>query len=575
MTPVDAAIEPGVSVWRHDGPFPPAMTFADSGTWRRVPKAEREQGLNGSLVIACGTLVAGFDSSSGSVSVYTRQGARLHRRGVVVPSPLATPVTYRIAEKDSRRGVRVEVLTGTANRQYAVRLTEDGLLEFIPGRMKTLTVGQGEACYGIVPSLIGVDLVIDPRKHAGTSEVFIPSMNLYTGLMRGNDCMMVGVWPPGDQVVQLGLAGKDAERMIERFRIDLAGRSFYLGYIEHSGIWRAEPLKDEYLETDTVIGWRRPFDAHWIGRFYVTGQEMHYPFYFHPKREKMWGRWMRGWYVFPLWFDGDKTVVHFEKKFAPDGELLIYYLEGRARTGKVASERSSPIALMRKALGDEATARLLDFEGTQPRPDLRHLAAVCWHGDRLGKIFVTGQEAKQRSTVEQLADNIHTFIRLIRERIDTFDVFAKAMRAFVAEASQEDPALAKAFVQVVARCSDIERKVKHVMPRKSLADVREWTDAMKALIDAPDTVRNKKERYVVLDSRCRGVAGTQDDLVRTLNVQATRLMEAAAKAGTASRKHVRLAGAVIARTRKLLRWPTRQEPRRMRIARPNPGDDGR
>lgn len=36
---------------------------------------------------------------------------------------------------------------------------------------------------------------------------------------------------------------------------------------------------------------------------------------------------MRDQYACPFWFDHEKTYVHFEKKFPPEGEALIYYLE--------------------------------------------------------------------------------------------------------------------------------------------------------------------------------------------------------------------------------------------------------
>jgi len=159
--------------------------------------------------------------------------------------------------------------------------------------------------YGIVPSFIGTDLVYDPRRYADNGYLYIPSLNLYTGLVKGSDCMMVGVWPLGDQVVKLGLEAAGGATIIDSFSLDTAKRSFYLSYLEHPNIWHAEVLKDTYLEKDTVISWRRPFDAKWIGRFFITSEGIDFPFYFLDKRVKMWGRWIRGWYYYPFWFDGD------------------------------------------------------------------------------------------------------------------------------------------------------------------------------------------------------------------------------------------------------------------------------
>ena len=163
-------------------------------------------------------------------------------------------------------------------------------------------------------------------------------MNLFVGLVEGGDAMMVGVWPPGQQAASLRTTAAGNRKGIDGLSFRTGGRSFYLALLEKPRLWHAEPLQPDYVEKETAIGWKRPFEAKWIGRFFIASEEIDYPFYFRYERAKLWGRSIRGWFTWPVWFDGERTVVHFEKPYPPRGEMLIYFLErhpqapGRTRT---------------------------------------------------------------------------------------------------------------------------------------------------------------------------------------------------------------------------------------------------
>ncbi len=561
----------GVNVWVLDQPFQGDPAFLKA---RRPPAVALDKApcmLRGCPVMAGGHLLVAFDEKQGHVRIYTRQGGRVAHWGTTMARPSSRPVTFRLLPGGDKRGPGIEVRTAKGDPQYTVCLDERGIIELCPGQITGLTIGEGRMRYGIVPSLIGVDLVFDPRDYPKRDELHVPSMNMLVGLMEGEDGMMVAVWPPGGQATRLGLTSAGAGRCIDAVSVDLDGRSLYLTYVARPGLWHAEPLKDGYLEKDTVIAWRRPFEAKWIGRFLIESEGINYPFYFARTKEKLWGRYIKSWYHYPVWFDKDRTVIHFEKRFPPTGEMLIYYLEALSGNGGDGNAPLSPVAVMRQALGAELTAKLLDFEGINDRPLLKHHRAVCAMTKSLTPIFESGQEVTKARQVVQTADDVARFIRLIRERVMEYDAFAEEMKDFLARQGKADAKLASAFRRAGDGATAIRFAVANGMPSESLEEVRSWTDEIKAMTSkvAPGNAK----RYSVLAGKCRSVAGTQDDLARTTSILAIRMMEAAAAAGVASPRHVRLAEQIIARTRQVLRRPSWWEPRRVHVPRRDPGNE--
>ena len=117
--------------------------------------------------------------------------------------------------------------------------------------------------------------------------------------------------------------------------------------------------------------------------------------------------------------------------------------------------------------------------------------------------------------------------------------------------------------------AEIREIVEADLPDTSLEEVRGWTDRIKMLAADPGTKNLAAVKE--LTQQCRSVAGTQDDLARNLSVVTIRLMEEAARLGTASPQHVRVAQQMIARCRQILRKPTWWEPCRKYLPKSNPG----
>ncbi len=552
-------------------PFLGEMKPLEQGDWETILPDKLPYATDRPPVLSSANLVAAIDEAKGLIVVYARQGGRLTKRGEVSLDAANRFAKYRLVRDAKQDRLGAEIQSARNGVLATVYLAADGILELQPGDAKGLTVGA-RLKYGIVPSFVGTDLVFTAEsatagRRSPPKQCYIPSMNLIVGLVEGNDSMMVGVWPQGPQKASLRVSKEGSDEGFEGLSLQTAGRSFYLAFVEKPRLWHVEPLRPDYVEKDTAIGWKRPFEAKWIGRFFVASEEMSYPFYFRYERMKLWGRFVRGWFYWPVWFDGEKTVIHFEKQFPPRGDLLIYFLERHPRLP--APGVLSPVEVMERALGKAEAARLLDFDGVEGRLLLEHGNAVCAMTNGMQKWLNDGEEARHKAEIERYCDDVADFIRMIRQRIEEFDAFAAQTKGFLQAQASADPALADAAAGLEEILDEIQKTRKSDMPRESLEEVRRWTDQMKTLATGTGPGRNKK--YEPLGAKCRSVAGTQDDLARAVSILGIQLMEEAAKRGMDSPAHAGLAEQVIARTRQVLRKPTWWEPRRQYWPKSDPG----
>ena len=583
----NGAVTARVSSSEFDG----QMSWFQRSPWHALPIDQLPRRATEPPVVDAGHLVIAFDAEAPSVAVYARTRDRLIRRATISIAPARKIDFYRVVAGRQRTGLGIEAYSTDERMSFALYLSRDQLIELRPGSAQQVSVTDVPLAYAIVPSLIGTDFVYDPRgfpaAHVASTKpvgnpisersasgdrqtavgrsVYVPNMNLITGLVASGDSLLVGVWPPGKQRVRLIRGGGAGEKCFDGFSITPAGKPVYLSLIEHPEIWRAEPLRDAYLEKDTVIGWQRPFPARWIGYFFIESEEIGYPFYFGAARRKLWGRYIRSWYIYPLWFAGNKTYVHFEKKFPPRGELLIYYLETAPEQHAIAS----PIGVMRAALGEPLVEKLLDYAGLAHRPLLEHHDAVCAMTYKMRDIFQAGAEAKRRDFIEERADDVARFIARIRQRIFEYAEFADRVQRLVRFERKRHPDGAEALAPLEDTIEEIALAAREDLPEVSLEEVRRWTGEIKSLAQRvrPDNLA----RYKKLARQCRSVAGTQDDLARELSILTIRLTQEAAEMGTASAERIGLAEAVIFEARGVLRRPTWWEPRRCDYPKSDPG----
>ncbi len=551
----------GVTIRILDAPFSGDPSPLKDAAGKTVSLDQLPAQESGFPVLQSATAVVSCTAEPGTWAFWTRRQDQLTRQGEILLNSISAPPQLRIIA-DQKYGIALEMGDRQEGQRQTIALSKDGILEIRQPADRSVTV-RSPLRYALVPSLVGTDLLYDPQTVPAGKPVYLPSLNMLVGLQPGGNGMLTAVWPAGRQLAQVHVS-KESGGTFDSFQLDTAGQPVFITFLDHPNIWNSESLREEYLEKDTPIAWQKPFDARWIGRFFIDSDGYDFPFYFLAERHKLWGRYIRGWFYYPVWFDGQKTMVHFEKKFPPVGDLLIYYLDTYD-----GSEQLSPVAVMQRSLGKDTAAQLLDFEGTEEQVLLVHHNAVCAMTYKIESYFAQESEAPPWTEVRQYADDIATFIQLIRDRVFQFDQFAAEMQDLLQAEQKKQSTLADAL----APCEEILAEIRDIaandLPDVPLEEVHKWTAAIEQL--TPDAEKKSLAEVKALTQKCRSVAGTQDDMARNLCVVTIRLMEEAARMGTASPDHVRVAEQIIARSRTVLRQPTWWEPCRRYLPKSNPG----
>ena len=321
----------------------------------------------GTPVIQARHLVGAVRPSDGGVTLYSMELGKLQQRCVIAPVPVMPKSRYTLVQETTRTGVRVSSEDGS--RSYVAWFTPQGLLRVETTHVSRFTIQQCRLRYGLLPSFAGTDICYAPGKMPAGNEFKIPSTQWFVGLVDGNASMLVAAWETNSQPVALGLSGEGENRLIDSLTIGCEQGGFGLSFVDHGSLWHREPLNEDWLGEYVPIQWQRPFPARWMGHFTVSPggrpsfrePDMDYSFPFAYAKTRMWGVWFEDWNHYPFYFDGQRTMVHFEKTFIPQGEALIYFLE------PAAADLFSPCEIVEQFLGQEKAQALFDFEASRLR----------------------------------------------------------------------------------------------------------------------------------------------------------------------------------------------------------------
>jgi len=298
-----------------------------------------------------------------------------------------------------------------------------------------------------------------------------------------------------------------------------------------------------------------------MSHFFVTpgGQPsfrkpwMDYSFPIADAKTRIWGVWFEDWNHYPFFFDGPRTVFHFEKTFIPTDEALIYFLQ------PAAADLYSPCEIVEQALGQEKAAAMFDFDANRLRrlkystPDqFLYDRPVCATTTRLSKI----RQAEKPTVGVDLATHLYEFVREIRGRIDQYGAFFGQVQGYLASEKAAHPELRDYLTELEGMVAEAQSKSKEIYATP-LSSVQKKTEAMKKLLQ-----EGKGDGFECGDLDVRGTAGSQDDLCRHYNRLVMRMAQTAAlKCGDSPAKAV-IAKHIWDQSRAVLREPTRWESRR-------------
>ena len=497
--------------------------------------------------------------ADGGLAVYSAQTGGLKPRCVIAPSPALRSPKCSLVQTNDRTGIRVSSESGDSS--YIAWFTPTGLISVEANGVPRFQVQDCRLRYGLLPSFAGTDLCYTPSKMPAGKELSIPSTRWFVGLVDGNESMLVAVWKSDSQEVSLGLSGAGEDRLIDSLTIATGKTGFSLSFVEHAGIWHQEPLKEDWLGEYVPIEWERPFPARWMGHFFVTpgGRPsfrepcMDYSFPMACAKTRMWGVWFEDWNHYPFFFDGPRTIFHFEKTFIPNGQALIYFLE------PAAADLYSPCEILEQALGQEEASALRDFDANRIRklkystPDLfMYDRPVCATTTRLSKI-----KQEEKATVGvNLATHLYEFIREIRSRVDQYGAFFIEMKSYLGSEEKAHPEVREYLAELQRTVDEAQSRSKEIYGTP-LSSVQQKTEAMKRLLQ-----EGKGDGFDCGALDVRGPAGSQDDLCRHYNRLVMRLAQTAAlKCGDSPEKAI-IAKRIWDQSRAVLRQPTRWESRR-------------
>jgi len=554
--PLDGQL--GLVVWDGGREINAPADWSARAQWTRVDNPAHN--FAGTPVIQAGPLAGSLRKTDGGLALYSIQpGGGLKQRCVIIPSPAIPSAKYDFVHDKDRTGVRVSA--GASGASYTAWFSDRGLVRIEAKQVPRFQIADCRLRYGILPSFAGTDILYAPATMPNSGEFNIPSTQWLVGLADGNDSMLVATWETNAQPISLGLSGTGENRLIDSVSIGTEKSSFALSLANHANIWHRQPLNEDWLGEYMPIGWERPFPARWMCDFFVSPggrasfrePDMNYSFPIACAKTRMWGVWFEDWNHYPCYFDGARTILHFEKTFVPQGDALIYFLE------HAAADLLSPCEVVEQFLGPDKAAALFDFDANRLRklkystPDqFMFDRPVCATTTRLSKI-----KAEEKPTVGvDLATHLYEFIREIRGRVDQYVGFFAEMKTYFAEKKKAHPEMAEYLSELDAQVSEAQARSKEIYATP-LGSVQKKIDAMKVQLQ-----EGKGDGYTCGNLDVRGTAGAQDDLCRWYNRRVLKLAQTAAlKCGDSPEKAV-VAAHVWDESRKIVRQPSRWESRR-------------
>lgn len=408
--------------------------------------------------------------------------------------------------------------------------------------------------YAIVPSFVGDDLVLDPAQHPALSGLCIPSDNLFLGLLKGQESVLVTTWPRGRQTAALSLDRTSrSQGLFKSFDLETDGRSLYVGLLTAPGLWHKEELKRTYLERDITVDWHRPFQAKW--KTQLLENKTKTTFAFRESKQKIW-RGAVGSYTYPVWFDQEAAVYRLSKKIPPKGHSIVYFVE---RQGTPLSVRA-PVDIMRDALGRDMADDILDVPGRQLRTHHRRgaqgirRACTCGCTEAIEAVFKAGQQKARQKYVDQAVEDMLYFVTRHVERIEEYQAFAGDVIAFL-ERSDHAAGDSKAFVDSMLEITkELQTEYSRAQANmKTLAYAGQLAEKTRALTQGkgPDNLKACLE----LGKQWRAMGGAQDDVLAQSHRIVRKLFQEAGTQGVATARTAEIGSQIREMCRQCLQNP--------------------
>jgi hypothetical protein len=572
-----------VTLWDTGVPLGDPINLADRTAWKVVPPNllmleddpqralsspayyGREYEFQGDAVIENSYLTAVMWASKGKVVIYSKnsQFEIGHWDMTLGPCTILQNTGDEVILEVAFRGPAVETAVLAFSKTPIIEIRPGEAEAALTPLLKRVGVHVMAAIrvrcpveYGIVPGFIGDDLVLAPSQYPSDNALSLPSENIFLGLLKGENSVLVITWPTTEQqITRLGLGEQGQKgRLFESVYLDSRGQPIYVALVEAPGIWHREPLDASYLEKDVASQWKKPFPAKWVTQLWEGDVRTTYTFREAPPGT-IW-RAVGGWYNYPIWFDGDAAWFHLGKKVLPKGESIMYCLEGQDTPASVWT----PVDIMKATLGRQACDSILDVAGRKLRTHHRRgaagirQAATCGCTAAIEAVFQAGQEMEKKDYIEGAVEDMVYFVTRHVQRLNEYRAFADGMSKFLEATASSRPEL-KAYLDPLAQ---IVRRIpgEYNVQReniKSLEYAAELSRKTLALLQKKDP--KNLPTCLDLGKAWRGMGGAQDGLLGEYHIIVRRLFQEAGYGCLNQPRAVDVAREIRRRCRQCLRNP--------------------
>jgi hypothetical protein len=528
----------------------PPTALARQAGWQQIPEDQTKHKFKGDAVFSNGKLAVVLRQKGRGAEVYAVDSATPIQRAelVAVGGTLATKLSAVKIVENNPGSVTLEATYKTGKGQSLVVGYELKLGQvFVQTQARAGATGMrvlAPCRFAVLPDFFADDMVVDARELA-VSETELPSDNFLLHLVE--DAIVMAVWHPAKDDVRIALTGQGQNRTINSSEIHYGkDGKIWLAVISGRGTWHQREIAAEDADQILRLDWKSPYTAQWRVDWRrddkltdswemlaqnPDGNYVKYGWYGQPEafgnvdwQHEGRRRWttVLGSFLYPCWVDKDGAgfLQPLKKGVRFLGPAIIYPVN---RVDATPLEQFTVVDVMRATMGVGPCEYVLDVEG------------------------------------QKTLDEVITFVRHIRGRIEDYVAFGHEITGYLEEQKQAHPELAGALTKM----QETTRRMDGCMARrKDGIKTPEFatqlvTGFRTTLVDYEGTdavAKCKKITAALVD-----IGGNQDELVGECRMVVKILRQQAALAMAADPKMAPVAKEIRRRTQQMLRNPTSYE----------------
>jgi hypothetical protein len=328
--------------------------------------------------------------------------------------------------------------------------------------------------FAVLPDFFADDIVIDAFD-LPFAEAELPSDNFLLHLLPGGQAIVMTVAKTSEEDIRITLSSQGETRSIHDSQLAYGkDGQIWVGILTGPGLWHARDVAKEQAGQVIRLDWKAPFPAQWrvdwrreenlTDSWEMISERPDGSFAKHgvyggpdtiPPDRKRWTT-VLGQFKYPAWVDRsgqgylqplNVPVLRFQ------GPAIIY---PSSRVPATPLDAFTTLDVVRNTLGVGPCEYILDVEGQQSK--YRGMA-TCGVRDTLNPIYAGKQQKQRKTEIEKVLQDLMTFIRHIRGRIESYVAFGHETLLYLAEQKKAHPELAERLAELETLARRIDARV--------------------------------------------------------------------------------------------------------------------